>query len=285
MAITIKKIPCPNGTVTVNRDGVFFADVPVASGGTASINVPSLISDASWFEIVVKTDNAGSSASNQITLPFVNNTSVQIDRGDGTFQYYLFTGSGDNFLTLIYAVAGTYTIKIYGKITRLNFSSSNDSNKLLAINNWGFTDWGGNSSSSSQQDSYRGTENMVLNATDVPNLSNVTNMANFFRASSINSNLAHWVLGSLLTTIDGIFRNSDMSTANYTDTIVGWALKIGAPVNVNAGGQGGMTFDTSRPVNIPAFPSITTAGQARTFITTPVASGGLGWTISGDTVI
>jgi hypothetical protein len=32
---------CEDGTVTVNRDGVFFADVPVASGGTATINVMS----------------------------------------------------------------------------------------------------------------------------------------------------------------------------------------------------------------------------------------------------
>jgi hypothetical protein len=42
MAITIRKIPCPDGTVTVNRDGVFFADVDVTSGGVASVNVPSV---------------------------------------------------------------------------------------------------------------------------------------------------------------------------------------------------------------------------------------------------
>jgi len=42
MAITIRKIPCPDGTVTVNRDGVFFADVDVTSGGTATVNVPSV---------------------------------------------------------------------------------------------------------------------------------------------------------------------------------------------------------------------------------------------------
>ena len=34
-------ITAPDGTVTVNRDGVFYADVPVASGGTATIDVPS----------------------------------------------------------------------------------------------------------------------------------------------------------------------------------------------------------------------------------------------------
>jgi hypothetical protein len=35
-------ITAPDGTVTVNRDGVFFADVDVTSGGGASLNVPSI---------------------------------------------------------------------------------------------------------------------------------------------------------------------------------------------------------------------------------------------------
>jgi hypothetical protein len=36
-----ENITAPDGTVTVNRDGVFFADVDVTSGGVASVNVPS----------------------------------------------------------------------------------------------------------------------------------------------------------------------------------------------------------------------------------------------------
>jgi len=41
MAITIKKIPCPNGTVTVNRDGSLYDTVSVTSGGVATVNVIS----------------------------------------------------------------------------------------------------------------------------------------------------------------------------------------------------------------------------------------------------
>jgi hypothetical protein len=41
MAITIKKIPCPNGTVTVNRDGLLYDTVSVTSGGVATANVIS----------------------------------------------------------------------------------------------------------------------------------------------------------------------------------------------------------------------------------------------------
>jgi hypothetical protein len=47
MAITIKKIPCPNGTVTVNRDGVLYDTVSVTSGGLSTINVPSF-KDLFW---------------------------------------------------------------------------------------------------------------------------------------------------------------------------------------------------------------------------------------------
>jgi hypothetical protein len=45
------EIVAPDGTVTVNRDGVFYADVDVASGGVASVNVPSLCApnDAQLF--------------------------------------------------------------------------------------------------------------------------------------------------------------------------------------------------------------------------------------------
>jgi hypothetical protein len=273
---------CEDGTVTVNRDAVLFADVPVASGGTASINVPSNCPLPTYFEMTIKTDNAGTSASNQIIMPFFGNTGVQIDRGDGIIQHYFVSGgiSVNNSITLSYATAGVYTIKVFGQISRLNFNVGSDALKVLSVNYWGLTQYG-----AILQDFFRGTANLALIALDAPNLSAVTSMVNFFRNSGVNANLSHWVLGAGLTTMDGILRSSNMSTANYTDTIVGWALKVGAPINVSAGSQNDMIFDTSRAVNIPAFPSITTAGQARTFITTPVASGGLGWTISGDTVI
>jgi hypothetical protein len=74
-----------------------------------------------------------------------------------------------------------------------------------------------------------------------------------------------------------------MSTANYTDTIVGWAnytFTSGVPINVNMGSQTGRTFDTSRSGGA----NFATAGDARTYLTT-VTPTGAGWTISGDTVI
>jgi hypothetical protein len=268
---------CEDGTVTVNRDGVFFADVPVASGGTASINVPSNCPPAApltYFEMVVKTDNTGVSASNQFLLQFNGSVGVQIDWGDGTTQQYVFNGVGGNSVTKTYATAGTYTIRLYGWWVRI-LLFQNDANKVLSVNNWGVNVWG------SMLNSFRDTFNLVLNATDAPNLGTLTTMAGLFRQSSINANIGHWILPSTLTTMDGIFQSSGMNAANYTDTLVAWILQIGAPNNVNAGNQTSRTFDSSRPAPAPYF----TAGAVRTFATTPVISGGKGWTISGDTVI
>ena len=268
---------CEDGTVTVNRDGVFFADVPVASGGTATINVPSNcppVAPLSYFEMVVKTDNTGVSASNQFKLQFNGSAGVQIDWGDGTTEQYVFNGSGANSTTKTYATAGTYTIRLYGWWVRLLFFQ-NDANKVLSVNNWGVNVWG------SMLNSFRDTFNLALNATDAPNLGTLTTMVGLFRNSSINANIGHWILPATLTTMDTIFQNTAMNAANYTDTLVAWILQVGAPNNVNAGNQTSRTFDSSRPAPAPYF----TAGAVRTFATTPVISGGKGWTISGDTVI
>jgi hypothetical protein len=83
--------------------------------------------------------------------------------------------------------------------------------------------------------------------------------------------------------MSSIFRNSGMSTANYTDTIVEWSnytTTNGAPYNVNMTTQTGRTFDTSRSGGA----NFADAGAARTYLTTATPTGA-GWTISGDTVI
>ena len=80
-----------------------------------------------------------------------------------------------------------------------------------------------------------------------------------------------------------MFFGSGMSTANYTDTIVGWAnftTTNGVPLNVPMLSQFGRTYDTSRSGGA----NFANAGAARTYLTTATPTGA-GWTISGDTVI
>ena len=112
---------------------------------------------------------------------------------------------------------------------------------------------------------------------------------NFFGgALSFDQNLGNLSLpsGSSISFVPiRIFYNSGMSTANYTDTIVGWANQISSSHgnsgtanlnNRNMGFQIGMTFDNTRSGGA----LFTNASASRAWLT-----GTLGWTISGDTVI
>jgi surface protein len=303
------------------------------------------------FIMLVKTDNAGISASNQFIIPTAVGTyDYDVDWGDGNFSANV-TGSVQH----TYASAGTYTIKISGIFPRIQFNNGGDKLKLLEIQNWGTIAWGalneafygctnldvtatdsGNfSGCTTLRQAFRGCTSLVgtsgfnswdlssltrLDRTffgctslniDVPdwNVSNVTDFGECFNACIVfnsdlsnwdvsnatqldfmfrdalvfNQNLSTWNLKSNLSTVANIFRNSGMSTANYTDTLVGWANYVfvnSFPFNVNATNQTGRTFDTSRSGGA----NFTNAGDARTYLTTATPTGA-GWTISGDTVI
>jgi len=116
------------------------------------------------------------------------------------------------------------------------------------------------------------------------NVSGATNLTNMLRSASFNHNVGAWTLGSGLTTMTYMMYQNGMSTNNYTDSFVGWAdsVKInGYPYNVNASNQNGKTYDNARPGGS----NFANAAAARTFLTTAVASGSAGWTISSDTII
>lgn len=122
--------------------------------------------------------------------------------------------------------------------------------------------------------------NQDISSWDVSSVASMGAM--FFLAGSFNQNLGIWDISSVWN-MASIFAHSGMSTANYTDTIVGWANYVftnGVPLNVNMSTQTGRTFDTSRSGGA----NFANAGAARTYLTTATPTGA-GWTISGDTVI
>jgi len=278
------------------------------------------------FTMLVKTDNAGTSANDQFTIPTTGTGyNYDVDWGDGTTSTGV-TGS----ITHTFPSAGNYVVKISGAFPRIYFNSGGDRRKLLEVQNWGNIVW------SNMQSAFASCTQMDVTATDVPDLSscvsmramfisasslvgnssfenwntsavtdmreifqnaslfnqdislwavqNVTNMRNMFTgATSFNHNLGTWNLYLSLTNMSSIFSSSGMSTANYTDTIVGWAnytTTNSSPFSVSMATQTGRTFDTSRSGGA----NFADAGAARTYLTTATPTGA-GWTISGDTVI
>ena len=116
------------------------------------------------------------------------------------------------------------------------------------------------------------------------NVSNVVGNGFYYfsRLSGLNANLSSWQLNTAITDCRQMLRNQ-MSTENYTDTLVSFANQVfvnGGPLNVNFISQSGRTFDTSRSGGL----NFATAGDARTYLTTATPTGA-GWTISGDIVI
>ena len=80
------------------------------------------------FILTVKTDNAGTSNDDQMTLPIIGGT-YNVDWGDGSSIETGLSGTQ----THTYPVAGTYTVRISGTFDRFNFNNGGDRQKLLTI--------------------------------------------------------------------------------------------------------------------------------------------------------
>lgn len=120
----------------------------------------SVYADATSFVTTWKTDNTGSSNSSQITIPTIGDGyNYNIDWGDSTTDVGV-TSS----ITHTYESIGTYTVTITGTFPRIFFNSSGDRDKILSVEQWGNIAW------TSMASAFSGCSNIVINATDTPNL-------------------------------------------------------------------------------------------------------------------
>ena len=122
------------------------------------------------FIITVKTDNAGTSADNQFTIPTSTSGITQ------AFNYDIETSDGQTITgltgnhTITFPSAGEYDIRISGSFPYMYFANGGDKLKLLDIKNFGIYALG----ATSQSNAFQGCFNMDISATDSGNFGNVT---------------------------------------------------------------------------------------------------------------
>ena len=162
---------------------------------------------AADFITTWKTDNPGDSADNQITIPTnLGGYDYEIDWGDGTSDVGV-AGS----ITHTYAVPGTYTVNIRGDFPRFFFDNVGDPQKLLSVDQWGDIEW------DAMNRAFHGAINMVINATDAPDLSNVINMNLMFQNTTFNDPINHWDVSNV-TLMSSLFADS----VNFNQDLSSW---------------------------------------------------------------
>lgn len=164
----------------------------------------------------VKTDNSGDSSSTQFALPLVNGGAynMTVFWGDGTSSAITAWDSPE--VTHTYSIAGTYEIKIKGHCSGWSFDAAavDDAPKVLDLKHWGDLDMG------DWEGAWEGCVNLVVSATDIPDLSHMTSMGSmFFGCTSLTTipNSAFWDT-STITMLRHLF--SQATNANID--VSGW---------------------------------------------------------------
>lgn len=187
-----------------------------------------IVLNAQPFVTTWKTDNAGSSAGNQITIPTTgigyNFNIVWSEVGNPTN-----TGSLSNLTgttTIDFPIPGIYRVEIDGQFPRIYFNAASflpdgDSHKILSVEQWGSIAW------TSMVSAFSGCVNLRINAVDAPDLSGVTDLTRmFYQAASMNDNINHWNV-STITNMSGIFRDAE----TFNQPLNNW--DVGNVTNMN----------------------------------------------------
>ncbi len=201
------------------------------------------------FVITVQTNNTGLSSDTQFTIPTTGagyNYNVDCTNNgvnDATAQ------SGDYVCN--YTHPGSYTIRIEdnaGGLTgfpRIYFNNAIDRHKILSIVQWGSLKW------TSMDSAFYGCSNLTMSASDVPDLSGVTDLSNMFRDSgAFNGDIGDWDTSNI-TDMSMMFRfansfNQDISNWDTSNVTAMSGLFQYAP----SFNQDISTWDTSNVTNM-----------------------------------
>ena len=155
-------------------------------------NITSITSDS--FITRWDTSLAGASASNQILLPlqFSGSYNFMVDWGDGTTD--TITVWDQSEVTHTYSIAGVYEVVINGFLNGWRFNNDGDRYKIIELKQWG------NMSLGDSSRYFAGARNMVLSATDAPDLSDTTSLNQAFsdcRSLGSTGDMSNWDVSTI----------------------------------------------------------------------------------------
>ncbi len=181
--------------------------------------IPLLNTGNPAFQMLVKTDNAGTSASNQFTIPTSGlGYNYDVDWGDGTIS----SGVTGN-ITHTFPSIGNYVIKITGSFLRIVFNNGGDRLKLLEVQNWGVYGTGGNL----QNAAFSGCANMIITASDAPDLSTTTTLSAFLQnCTSFNQSINHWDVSNVTN-----FSLMFIGASTFNQSLNNWNVTSGTLFN------------------------------------------------------
>lgn len=184
-------------SISLGANGLTYSQAAaIARGNLISPNLWTISGDALVGQIPFITTWQTSGTDETITIPTI----------DGGYLYDINWGDGSQDLNVTgtishtYALATTYTVTITGNFPRIFFDNGLDKDKILSIEQWGNNVW------TSMQNAFLGCSNLVINATDAPDLSIVTSMSSMFNeATSLVDNggsIGAWDVSNVMDMIN-----------------------------------------------------------------------------------
>ena len=224
--------------------------------------VPSWVNSPAAYKFTIDTSLGSTYGTDQFDFRIQRNSSYSynfsVDWGDSEYN-----NNVTNDLRHIYNTPGIYTISIIGDFPA-PYHYYGDADEVISIDQWGTHEY------QSMQRACFGCENMEYNATDIPDLTLVTDMSEMFEdAHLFNGNLNSWNVSNV-TNMDSTFKGTHV----FNEPLNTWDVS-------NVTNMGGM-FSSAREFDQPLDSWITTevTDMGSMFYDAEVFNQPLNWDVS-----
>jgi surface protein len=212
-------INASTGEVTVNDPALFDFEMNtsinatyVATAGmitsTANITIEITDVDESTGDNGFVTTWRTTEANESVIIPVIDtlNYNYEVDWGDGSSNAGITENAEHS-----YASSGVYTLTITGEFPAIHFEQFGfdpfvgipEQKQLASIEQWGDIEW------QTMTGAFYGCENLVYNASDLPNLSTVSDLSKmFYNAKDFNGAIGDWDV-SIITNMESMFLGAD----------------------------------------------------------------------------